>query len=462
MIGSYELNELLSKYGVDASKVVRKNDNVLTYGEYQEIKNVLEFLVRECGISPRNIEKCPSILSYNTQNIRENYDFLKNSKVNLSKVETTLHVLCANPDDLKETYKYVLENYGIEYINRTTSILTINVNRIEEIEKILHDKSLVISVAASLLSIEDILKDITICEENNIPITSSVFKKTADEIGRIVRVCQENNIPITGGVFLKTAAEIEKIVGVCQENNIPITGSVFSKNADELEKIIIFCRENNIPITGGVFKKTADEIERIVKVCQENNIPITGSVFIRTADEIEKIIKVCQENNIPITGNVFYKTANEIERIIKICQENNIPITGSVFIRTADEIEQIIKVCHENNISITGSLFVKTAEDLQVSIDYVKSAYGQEYLVSLVVNKNVEYLQNVLPYLDSLGILSYVIKSASILTLTLDEIMERKEYIESQGESLITKTGRFNSIFGFSRKNYEKLAGVTR
>ena len=76
MIGSYELDELLSKYGVDASKVVSKNDNVLTYGEYQEIKNVLEFLVRECGISARNIEKCPSILSYNTQNIRENYEFL--------------------------------------------------------------------------------------------------------------------------------------------------------------------------------------------------------------------------------------------------------------------------------------------------------------------------------------------------------------------------------------------------
>ena len=131
-----------------------------------------------------------------------------------------------------------------------------------------------------------------------------------------------------------------------------------------------------------------------------------------------------------------------------------------MFKKTAAEIEEIVKVCRENNIPITSSLFNKNAEDLQVSIDYVKSAYGQKYLVSLVVNKNVEYLQNVLPYLDSLGILSYVIKSASILTLTLDEIMERKEYIESQGESLITKTGRFNSIFGLSRKNYEKLRGM--
>ena len=185
-------------------------------------------------------------------------------------------------------------------------------------------------------------------------------------------------------------------------------------------------------------------------------------MFLKTADEIEKIVKVCQENNIPITGSVFLKTADEIERIVKICQENNIPITGSVFFKTANEIEQIIKICKEINIPITGSIFTKNAEEIQASIDYVKSTYGQGYLVSLVVNKNVKHLQKVLPYLDSLGLLSYVIKSASILTLTLDEIMERKEYIESQGESLITKTGRFNSIFGLSRKNYEKLAGVTR
>ena len=185
-------------------------------------------------------------------------------------------------------------------------------------------------------------------------------------------------------------------------------------------------------------------------------------MFLKTADEIERIIKICQENNTPILGSVFYKTADEIEKIIKVCQENNISITGSVFLKTIDEIEQIIKVCQENNILITGSIFYKNADELQASIDYVKNAYGQEYLVPLVVNKNVKHLQEVLPYLDSLGLLPYVIKSASILLLTLDEIMERKEYIECHGENLITKTGRFNSIFGLSRKNYGKLIGLTR
>lgn len=270
MIEGYVLDELLSSYGVDANKIVNKNGNVLAYGECQKIKNVLEFLVCECGINPRNIEKCPSVLFYGPHYVKENYEFLKNNNINLSNVETTLHVLCTIPNNLKETYKYVLENYGMECINRTTSILKINLIRIQKIEKMLGDKSLVISAALSRLSINEILKNITICEENNIPIT--------------------------------------------------------------------------------------------------------------------------------------------------------------------------------------GSVFLKTAEELQASIDYVKSAYAQEYLVPLVVNKNVKYLQEVFPYLKSVGLLQYVIKSASILLLPLDELMERKEFIEDLGESLVTKTGRFNSIFGLSKK----------
>ena len=48
-------------------------------------------------------------------------------------------------------------------------------------------------------------------------------------------------------------------------------------------------------------------------------------------------------------------------------------------------------------------------------------------------------------------------KSASILTLTLDEIKERKGLIDGLGESMVLPNGRFNSIFGLSKKNYQKL-----
>lgn len=59
-------------------------------------------------------------------------------------------------------------------------------------------------------------------------------------------------------------------------------------------------------------------------------------------------------------------------------------------------------------------------------------------------------------YLDTLGVLNYVINSASILTLTLDEIIERKNYIESIGQCIIEKN-KFNSIFGLSRKKFNSI-----
>ena len=405
MIEAYTLESLLKKYGIDATKVINKNNNILEYGEYQDIDKTLNYLVKELHINARNIEKCPSIMYKAVNNIKENYEFLITTKINTGNIETTLHILNTNPKNLKETYNYVLNNYGIEYINRITSILSTSIDRIKQIEGLFNDKSLVISAAIS--------------------------RNSMDEIKRIIKVCNKNNIPITSSVFKKTSEEIERIIKVCRENNIPITGSVFHKTAEEIEKIIEVCRKNNIPITSSVFHKTAEDIEKIIKVCIENNIPITGSVFLKTSEEIEKIIEVCRENNISITGSVFYKTAEEVEKIIEVCKKNNIPITGSIFLKATEEIEK--------------------------SINYIKENYGQAYLTPLIINKNVEHLKNVLPYLESLGVLPYVVKSASILTLTLDEIKERKDFVESNNDTLVLQNGRFNSIFGVSRANYKKL-----
>ena len=462
MIEVYRLDDLLKKYGMDTGKVLGKNDTILDRGEYQNIDRTLNYLINELGISPRNIEKCPSIMYHAVDNIRGNYEFLIKQGVDISSIETTLHILCVDSKELKETYYYISGNYGKEYINRITTILRVPVSRIIAIEKILSDKSLIISAAYSWKTVDEIEKIIAVCRKNNIPISGSVFQKTADEIKKIIAICKKNDILITGTVFYRTADEIGKIIVVCKNNNIPITGSVFQKTADEIKKIIVVCKKNNIPITGSVFQKTADEIEKIIAACKKNNIPITSSIFQKTTDEIERTIVVCKKNNVPITSAVFYRTADEIGKIIVVCKMNNIPVTGSVFFKTANEIEKIVMMCKKNNIPITGSVFLKTADELKKSIEYVKSTYGEAYLKPLIVNKNVEYLKTVLPYLDSLNVLPVVIKSASILTLTLDEIMERKEYIESIGEELVLSNGRFNSIFGLSRANYRKLVGRTR
>ena len=208
-------------------------------------------------------------------------------------------------------------------------------------------------------------------------------------------------------------------------------------------------------LSAAISRKDIDEIKKIIKICQKNKIEVTGSVFNRTAEEIEKIVEVCKKNKIELTGSVFFKSAEEIEKIVEVCQKNKIELTGSVFKRTAEEIEKIVEVCQKNKIKITGSVFLKNPKQLKENIEYIKQNYGEEYLTPLIVSKNLKHLQKTLPYLQSIGVLETIKTSASILSLTLEEIKERKAFIESIGEPIV-KENKFNSIFGMPKKSYPK------
>ena len=505
MIEQTDLMKLLESYKIDYKKVM--TDKVLDKGEYFGIKHVLEYLVNELKIYPKNIEKCPSILYLNVNEVRKNYEFLKQQKINISDVETCLHVLSTDNKDLKETYYYVLENYGLMTINRITSILRCNKDRIINIEKYGLSKDVTISASVSRRTIYEIEKIIRICKKYNIEITGSVFKQNAEEIEKIVEVCKKYNIEITGTVFLKSAEEIEKIVEickkynieikgnvfrqsaeeiekiieVCKKYNIEITGSVFMKNAEEIENIVEICKKYSIEITGSVFKQSTDEIEKIVEICKKYNIEITGSVFLKSAGEIEKIVEVCKRYNIEITGTVFMKNAEEIEKIIEVCKRYNIEIAGSVFMKSAEEIEKIIEVCKKYNIEITGTVFLKSAEEiekiievckkynieitgtvflkkssrLQKTIDFIIENYDERYLTPLIIIKEPKHLSEVMPYLDSLGVLEFIINSASISTLTKEEIKKRVEIIKLLGEDIV-KNGKFNSVFGMNKTRLNK------
>ena len=70
MIEQTDLMKLLESYKIDYKKVI--NDKVLDKGEYFGIKSVLEYLVNELKIYPKNIEKCPSILYLNVNEVRKN------------------------------------------------------------------------------------------------------------------------------------------------------------------------------------------------------------------------------------------------------------------------------------------------------------------------------------------------------------------------------------------------------
>ena len=297
MIEQTDLMKLLESYKIDYKKVM--TDKVLDKGEYFGIKHVLEYLVNELKIYPKNIEKCPSILYLNVNEVRKNYEFLKQQKINISDVETCLHVLSTDNKDLKETYYYVLENYGLMTINRITSILRCNKDRIINIEKY------------------GLSKDAT------------------------------------------------------------------------------------------------------------------------------------------ISALVSRRTIYEIEKIIRICKKYNIEITGSVFKQNAEEIEKIIEVCKKYNIEITGSVFLKKSSRLQKTIDFIIENYDERYLTPLIIIKEPKHLSEVMPYLDSLGVLEFIINSASILTLTKEEIEKRVEIIKLLGEDIV-KNGKFNSVFGMNKTRLNK------
>ena len=386
MISESKLKEICDNYNINHEKLIQNNSYILNMGDYNKICEVLEFLKSKLHIASNNIEKCPNILLIDTQ-------------------------------EIKKTYKYIIENYSIVIINEMITILRVPTDRIIEIEKqfIEFDKKTLLQMAISRFNIE--------------------------EIKRIVEVCKENGIEPKGTVFFKSAEEIKKIVEVCKENGIQPTGTVFLKSAEEIKKIVEICKENGVEPTGTVFLKSAEEIRKIVEVCKENGIEPKGSVFKQSAEEIKKIIEVCKENGIESKGNVFLKSAEEIKEIIEVCKKNGIEPKGTVFLKSAEEIKQ--------------------------NIMYVRNNYGIEYVTNVIVSKNYNNLTRVLPYLKENRWLDAIRKSASILSLTLEEIKERVSMIEKMSESIIitNKNGEkvFNSIFGLPRRKYaEKVKSAEK
>ena len=352
----------------------------------------------------------------------------------------------------REQLREICDKYGLD----SKKIIKNNENVIEKADY------------TSICYVLDYLKDTLKITSNNIEKCPSILYLNVGAIKENWRFLNEQKIHMND---VETCLHIlstepkqlkETYKYVSDENRygkkyIEQITSILRVPVERIQEIEERCPEltkNNV-LSAAISRRTIQEIEEIIKVCKENEIEVTGTVFKRTAKEVEEIIKVCKGNGIEVTGTVFTKSAQEIEEIIKVCKENGIEATGTVFMKSAQEIEEIIKVCNENGIEITGSIFQKSSKQLKENIEFIKQNYGEEYLTPLIISKNLKNLQKILPYLQSIGVLETVKNSASILILTLEEIQERQAFAEKIGEPIV-KNGRFNSIFGLSRKNYQK------
>ena len=92
---------------------------------------------------------------------------------------------------------------------------------------------------------QEVEKVIKTCLSLGIEPKGSVFKRTPEEIIEINQITQEllGEKP-TNNTFVKTPEEVRKILELCINNRIPITGTVFGKSAEELEKSIQFIKEH--------------------------------------------------------------------------------------------------------------------------------------------------------------------------------------------------------------------------
>ena len=173
MIEEYSLKLLCDKYGVSKENIVNKNNNILSKGEYEDIDKTLDYLINELKVNKKNIEKCPSILYRNVNAIKDNIDFLKQNNVSFSTIESCLHVLSSEPNDLKDTYDYVEENYGVESINKNTSVLSCNKDLVIAVEELGLNKDWNLVVASCIgfgsTTLEEIENIINSIEFKNYP-----------------------------------------------------------------------------------------------------------------------------------------------------------------------------------------------------------------------------------------------------------------------------------------------------
>ena len=192
MIEKYTLKLLLEEYNIDSVKLIHKNNNILTYGEYQKIKATLDYLINDLKVDTKNIEKCPSILYRNPGEINSNINFLQKNGVKFQNIETCLHVLSTELQQLSSTYEYVKENYGIDVIDKVTSILAVSKNKIISIEKLnipLKNKNDIISIAIGRNGVKEIQEIINSAEFKEYPelFTSQVLARASlEEIQEII------------------------------------------------------------------------------------------------------------------------------------------------------------------------------------------------------------------------------------------------------------------------------------
>ena len=354
MIGQYTLKMLCEKYGISSDKLVNKNNNILTNGEYQDIDSTLDYLVNILKISSNNIEKCPSILYRNVNNIRENVDFIRNCNIHFSNIESCLHVLNSEPFELKMTYEYVKENYGLDIINRITSILSVPKDIIKNVEKLnipFTNKNGNLSVAVGIewgsTNLEEIQKIIQSQEFKEHPelfTSETLARAKLEEIQNIIKSDEFNAHPELFTSETLARANFEEIQKIIQSREFKEHPKLFTSQTlarakfEEIQKIIKsdeFKAHPKLFTSETLAHAKLEEIQELLQMDCWNDKRysglLTSSIVAKSKSMISKLpflFRLAEENNIDNFLNTSFLLFSPSQNyaLIQYLKENNLPL----------------------------------------------------------------------------------------------------------------------------------------
>ena len=383
MIGQYTLKMLCEKYGISSDKLVNKNNNILTNGEYQDIDSTLDYLVNILKISSNNIEKCPSILYRNVNNIRENVDFIRNCNIHFSNIESCLHVLNSEPFELKMTYEYVKENYGLDIINRITSILSVPKDIIKNVEKLnipFTNKNGNLSVAVGIewgsTNLEEIQKIIQSQEFKEHPelfTSETLARAKLEEIQNIIKSKEFEAHPELFTSQTLAHAKLEEIQNIIKSDEFKAHPELFTSttlahaNLKEIQKIIQsqeFKEHPKLFTSETLARAKFEEIQKIIKSDEFKAHPemFTSTTLAHAKlEEIQKLLQMDCWNDKRysglLTSSIVAKSKSMISKLpflFRLAEENNIDnfLNTSFLLFSPSQNYALIQYLKENNLPL--------------------------------------------------------------------------------------------------------------
>ena len=349
MIEKYKLSILLEKYGINPKKIIDKNENILTYGEYIDINKTLDYLVNELNINIIYIEKCPSIMYLNVSSIKSNVEFLKKNKIRFSSVENCLHVLSTTPEQLEETYEYVERKYGVDAIEKITSILRVPKNKIIDIENLNIpniNKNDILSIAVGVNDIKDIIKIIQSKEFKDYPelFTSTVLAYAKlEDIIKIINSKEFKDYPELFTSEVLAHAKLENIIKIINSDEFKKHPELFTSEVlaraklEDIIKIINSEEFKNYPelFTSSVLAHAKlEDIKTLLNLTyfkeEKYKHLLTSSLLAKAKTVIKKLpilFEIAMDFEIEdyITKSYLLKSPSQNYAIINYLNDNNLP-----------------------------------------------------------------------------------------------------------------------------------------